>query len=342
MKRLYLFLGLSILLISSSAQTLDDIGRITIAVQPIENQTIPDEALDILYNKMHQIITNNGFSNYAIDKRFALSAEVGILKKDIINGSPAKVSQQVSITFYVKDIIDKKEFGNTNITTIGVGLNENKAYISAFSQINPRNPNIQKLISTSKELIVQYYRTNITSLLAQVDMLVSQGNYKKAIAILSNVPDVCADCTKQCQQKAIIIYQQWINKEGKRLLQSAKTVWAKQPNAQGASLAVDYLQQINILADCQSQVSDLLEEIKIKIKADEQKAWEFKLQQYADAREKEKREYEFRVQQYNDRLERQKKEAEYEQYRFEAYQQREMAIISATREVALEYVKHIQ
>ena len=78
---------------------------------------------------MHQIITTAGISDNAINRRFALTSTVSVIKKDIINGSPARVSQTLEITFYVKDVIDRKEYGHATLSSVGVGLNENKAFI---------------------------------------------------------------------------------------------------------------------------------------------------------------------------------------------------------------------
>ena len=111
------------------AQTLDDVGRMSINVQRPVNRSIPTEAMDQLEDKMHQIITTAGISDNAINRRFALTSTVSVIKKDIINGSPARVSQTLEITFYVKDVIDRKEYGHATLSSVGVGLNENKAFI---------------------------------------------------------------------------------------------------------------------------------------------------------------------------------------------------------------------
>ena len=98
------FLYSTILLLftcSIFAQTLDDVGRMSIYVQRPNNGTIPTEAINLLENKMHQIITTSGISDNAFNKRFALTATVSVMKKDIISGSPARVSQTLEVTFYV-------------------------------------------------------------------------------------------------------------------------------------------------------------------------------------------------------------------------------------------------
>ncbi len=352
---------LVVLLWTSSlcAQTLDDVGRMSINVQRPNNRSIPAEALSQLEDKMHQIITTAGISDNAINRRFALTATVSVVKKDIISGSPARVSQTLEIAFYVKDVIDKKEYGHATLSAVGVGLNENKAFIMAFSNLKPGNPNLQKMIDDSKELIVAYYRTNIDNIIADAYLLVQQEQFDKALYQIAQVPDVCTDCTAKCRQATIDIFKKKIDSVGEKLLQSAKGAWATEPNADGAAKASRYLAKIDLLAACQPQVSELMEEMKAKVMDDERKAWEFALQQYEDEKAREQRDFEFRVQQYKDRqakeeqlhqeaLERENRHDAREQRNFEFEREkhkmeheRDMAIISASREVALECAKHL-
>lgn len=343
-----------ILLFSGSlfAQTLDDVGRMSINVQRPINRNIPTEALDQLDDKMHQIITTAGISDNAINRRFALTATVSVVKKDIISGSPARVSQTLEIAFYVKDVIDRKEYGHSTISSVGVGLNENKSFIMAFSTIKPGNPRLQKMIEDSKELIVAYYRTNIDNIIADAYIHVQQGNYDKALYLIAQVPDVCTDCTQKCRAATIDIYKKKIDSAGEKLLQSAKAAWAAEPNVDGAIKASRYLAKIDLLAACQPQVAELMEEMKAKVIDDEQKAWEFELRQYEDEKAREQRDFEFRVRQYEEReakeqarheedIAREQRNFEFEKEKYSKEHEKEMAIISASREVALEVAKQI-
>ncbi len=345
------------------AQTLDDIGRMSINVQRPVNRSIPTEALDQLDDKMHQIITTAGISDNAINRRFALTATVSVVKKDIISGSPARVSQTLEITFYVKDVIDRKEYGHATLSSVGIGLNENKAFIMAFSNLKPGNPKVQKMIEDSKELIVAYYRTNIDNIIADAYLLVQQGDFDKALYQIAQVPDVCTDCTTKCRQATIDIYQKKIDSAGEKLLQSAKAAWTAEPNANGAVKASRYLAKIDLLAACQPQVEELMEEMKAKVMDDERKAWEFALQQYEDEKAREQRDFEFRVRQYEEReakeqarheeqverekqyhaeeLAREQRNFEFEQHKYNKEHEKEMAMIEASREVALEVAKQI-
>lgn len=359
MKRIIFFICCLLFAGVLSAQTLDDVGRMAINVQRPSNRSVPTEALDQLDDKMHQIITTAGISDNAINRRFALTATISVLKKDIISGSPARVSQTIEIAFYVKDIIEGKEYGHATISSVGVGLNENKAFIMAFSNIKPSNPRLQKMIEDSKELIVTYYRTNIDNIIADAYLQVQQGNFDKALYQIAQVPDVCKDCTQKCRAATIDIYQKKIDSAGEKLLQSARAAWNAEPNANGAVKASRFLAKIDLLSACQPQADELMEEMKAKVLDDERKAWEFELQQYADAKAREQRDFEFRVQQYKDRqareeqlhqeaLEREKRQEareqrdyEYAREQYHMEHEKDMAIISASREVALEVAKQI-
>ena len=334
------------------AQTLDDVGRMSINVQRPVNRSIPTEAMDQLEDKMHQIITTAGISDNAINRRFALTSTVSVLKKDIISGSPARVSQTLEITFYVKDVIDRKEYGHATLSSVGVGLNENKAFIMAFANIKPGTPRLQKMIEDSKELIVAYYRTNIDNIIADAYILVQQGNFDKALYQIAQVPDVCTDCIAKCRQATIDIYQKKIDSAGEKLLQSAKAAWNAEPNADGAVKASRYLAKIDLLAACQPQADVLMEEMKAKVLDDERKAWEFEMQQYANEKAREQRDFEFRVRQYEEReakeqarheedIAREQRNFEFEREKYGKEHEKDMAMIEASRQVALEVAKQI-
>lgn len=359
----YIVLLIVLLAVSCGySQTLDDVGRMSINVQRPNNSSIPTEAIDQLEDKMHQIITSAGISDNSFNKRFSLVATVSVLKKNIINGLPARVSQTLEITFYIKDVIDNKEYGNASITSVGVDINENKAFIMAFSNVKPSNSRIQSMIEQSKELIIAYYRTNIDNIISDAYLLVRQGKYNDAIYKIAQVPDVCTDCTDKCRKSTLDIYKQKIDSEGMSLLQSAKAAWNAEPNANGAVKAAKYLAQINLFASCQPLADSLMSEMKAKVLDDDRKAWEFEQQQYADAKAREQRDFEFKVRQYEDReakellrhqeqmarekqyhdeeLVREQRNFEYEKHKFDSEHARDMAIIEASREVALEYAKN--
>ena len=75
------------------------------------------------------------------------------------------------------------------------------------------------------------------------------------------------------------------------------------------------------------------------------------MQQYADAKAREQRDFEFRVRQYEEReakeqaryedeKAREQRNFEFQQHKYNKDHERDMAIIEASRQVALEYAKN--
>ena len=221
----------------------------------------------------------------------------------------------------------------------------------AFNNVKPGTPRLQKMIEDSKQLIVTYYRTNIDKIIADAYTLVQQEQFDEALYVIAQVPDVCTDCTDKCRKATVDIYQKKIDAQGMHLLQEARAAWASSPNADGATKAAQALAQIDLLASCQPEVETLMLEMKEKVKDDERKAWEFELQQYADAKAREQRDFEFRVRQYEEReakeqaryedeKAREQRNFEFQQHKYNKDHERDMAIIEASRQVALEYAKN--
>lgn len=336
--------------ISLSAQTLDDFGRLSIHVSDSYSNAIPHEAAVMLNNRVRQIIIKNGIADNGLDPRFEISTKVDILSKDIIAGSSARISQKLEISFSVNDVIDKKSYGSTSITAAGVGLNETKAYISAFNNIKSDNHKVAEMINEAKEAIVIYYRTTIDKTIQDAYASVNLGNYDKALYELAKIPDVCSDAYAKAQEATFDIYRKKINAEGRDCLKKAQSEWAKSPNANGAIAATEFLGQINIIADCNDEVNSLLEEMKEKVKDDDRKAWEFKMQQYADNKEREQRDFEFNVRKYEEAeakeerrhqedVAREQRDFEFSVHQFDETMGFKRAVVDASKEAVLGAVK---
>lgn len=329
-----------------NGQTLDDIGRLSIKVQKPIQANIPEEARNVLDDRMHQIISVSGISDNGIDNRFAMSVNVSVLTKDIISGSPSRLSQKLEVSFYVKDVIDNKTYGSVSINAIGIGLNENKSFIAAFSNIKADNAKIQNMIDESKQTIIEYYRTNADKFIKEAYTYVGEGQFDNALYHLAKVPDVCTDAYDKCLDATLDIYQKKIDAEGRVLLNKAKSSWAQSPDADGAVAATGFLEEIDILADCIPEVNSLIEEMKAKVKDDQKKAWEFKLQQYSDKKAREQRDFEFKVRQYEEfeakeerrhqeEVAREQRDFEFSVHQFDENMGFKRAIVDASKETIL-------
>ena len=243
---------------------------------------IPAEACRNLENKLTRAIAANSFADNGYVDRFVLTAKVDVLSKDVVPSTPPRVSQKLEVTFMVGDVIENKVYGTATVSLAGIGTNETKAFIAAFSRINPQQKELQDMLKEAREKIVAFYSNNCDAILANAEALVKMQKYDEAIFRLMSVPDVCRACYEKCQKAAAGIYQQKIDAEGVALLNQAKTVWMKQPDAEGAQEVAALISRIDPKAKNYNAVTAFRNEVGGKLQADAKREWDFKMKQYED------------------------------------------------------------
>ncbi len=278
MKKYIVFAILIVSAYSSQSQTFNDAGRVVLnAVVLDPNNLIPDEAEAQLINKLNQIATNQGISGTSLTPRFIIAAKINVLSKDIIAGPPQMVALNTEIVFFIGDAIANKVFANTSISNKGVGINENKAMISAIQNINIRNNLFAALTEKGKNEIASYYNAQCKIVQQKAKGLEGQQKYDAAIFELMQIPDVCKDCYTECMNAIKPIYKKMIDNQGKVNLIEAKAKWASQLNETGASDAGKIIATIDPESTSYAEAQQLTEIIRKKIMADQQKEWDFKL-----------------------------------------------------------------
>ena len=263
------------------AQTSDE-GRVSLqAMMP--DGVIPVEASKNLVTCMQRMLVGNGYGDNGYVERFVLTAKVDVTSKDIVPSTPARVSEKMDVTFFVGDVIENKLYASCTIVLQGIGTNENKALISAFSKLNPNQKAFAEMLETAKSKIVDFYTTHCTEEISKARTMASVGNYDEAISRMMAVPNVCADCFGKCQAAATSFYQQKIDTNGLQLLNKARNAWMKSQDADAANAVAQYLNAISPYSSCYQDVEKLRKEAASKLKADELREWNFQLKQYEDS-----------------------------------------------------------
>ena len=278
MKKYIVFAVIIASAFSATSQTLNDAGRVVLnAVVLDPSNIIPDEAEAQLVNKLNQIATAQGISGTSLTPRFIIAAKINVLSKDIIAGPPQMVALNTEIVFFIGDAIANKIFANTSISNKGVGINENKAMISAIQNINIKNNLFATLTEKGKNEIAGYYNAQCKIVQQKAKGLEGQQKYDAAIFELMQIPDVCKDCYTESMNAIKPIYKKMIDNQGKAGLIEAKAKWASQPNEAGASDAGKIIANIDPESTSYAEAQQLTEVIRKKIMADQKKEWDFKL-----------------------------------------------------------------
>ena len=255
--------------------------NISINAQVVDEK-IPEEAARQLETKLQSALTANGYADNGYIERFVLTAKVDITQKDITPTTPSRISEKMDITLMVGDVVENKIYATVTLQSAGIGINENKAFISAFCSIMGDNPKIQQMLSEAKEKIMDYYTIHCSEIVQCANSLTAVQKYDEAIALLVAVPNVCNDCFSQCQQEAGKVYQQKIDAEATVLLEQAQAAWASSQNASGASKVADIISNINPKCSIYANVVALRNAVESELQADAKREWNFKMQQYED------------------------------------------------------------
>ncbi len=183
---------------------------------------------------MQRMLLSNGYGDNGYVERFVLTAKVDITSKDTVPSTPARVSEKMEVTFFVGDVIENKLYASCTLSLQGIGTNENKAMISAFSKLNPNHKDFGEMLEKAKSKIIDFYTNHCAEEISKARTMASIGNYDEAISRMMAVPNVCGDCYAQCQSTATSLYQQKIDAKGLQQLNKAHNVWMKCPDVEGA------------------------------------------------------------------------------------------------------------
>lgn len=280
MKNLYVFIIALIAILPMAAQENGAISLGTFVSG--EANAIPAESETFLINRMKRIVAANGYADNKPTGRFALVATCDILSKDVAPVTPPKISLKLEVSFYVVDLIDNKIFDSCDMTVSGIGVNETKAYNSAFQKIQAQKKLVGGMLDKAKIEIMDYYTNSCPTIIREATTLADMGEYDKAIFSLTSVPDICADCHTQCQEMASAIYHEKIDDQCSRLLEQAKAKWAASPEASTATSIAGLLGQIDPRSRNYRQVIDFRQSVSDKLSADAAREWAFQMQKYAD------------------------------------------------------------
>lgn len=287
---------ISLLLAVSASFSYGQSGQIYISVVQPERNEIPPEAGKLLERKLTQLLASNGISSQDAYNRFIITAKADITSKDIVATTPQRVSEKIDITLLIGDVVENKVFETITLPLIGIGINENKAFIAAVNQVKSQKPELVEFVNRAKSKIVDYYTVRCSQIIQQAQKLASGNDYDGAIYQLMQIPDIC-DCSKESQALMIEFTIKRNDAIAAQLYNEAIARWASSQTSEGASAAADVIARIPANSSSQSKVNSLINTINKKLRDDEKRQWNFKMKKYNDAQAKEQREYQLRVNQ---------------------------------------------
>ena len=235
----------------------------------VVDDDIPAAAVKNIETKLQRALASNGIGDMDYTQRFVLAAKVDVVQNDVMPSNPPRVSKKLDLTLMVGDVIENKIYETCTMTLAGIGTNDTKAFISAFSRVNPNNEELQAMLAAAKKEIMAYYENNCDYIISNANSLAGQQKYDEAIARLMSVPEVCKDCYEKCQTAAVNIFGQRLDADCSALLNEAKNEWMHSKDAEAAAKVAS-----------------------AKLSADEKREWDMMVKKYEDEQAFKKQQYE--------------------------------------------------
>lgn len=260
-------------------QEISDIGKITLGISMPENSDFSERQESLFAAKLKQIITSEGMASYNYSN-FSITPKAVIQNSEVVEGGMRNIHVVwLDIDLSIHENATGLLFSSHTFTTKGSGINNEKAISDAINKINAKSNDFKKFLTEGKNKIISYYKEKCTSIIKNSDMLTQRHQYEEAIASLMSIPDAVTECYTTAQKKSLQIYVKYQEKNCKENIQKAKAMIATKDYDD----ALQILMNIDSSTSCFNEAKTQIAVIENKIKVEDNKQWNFMLQQYKDA-----------------------------------------------------------
>lgn len=277
MKKIILFFVFISFFQLLSAQTISDVGKITLSIAPIESD-ISEAQQSLLTKRIEQIITSEGISSFTYGN-FTITPKVSLQNSEVIEGGMKNINVVwLDLSLIIQENTTGKIFSSYYSTLKGSAMGKDKAVIDAINKINNKSAELKKFISEGKKEIISYYKENCNSIIQKSEGFAQRKQYEEAIALLLSIPEELKECYSNAQKNALQIYNKYQEKNCKQQLQKVSALIANKNYEEALSI----LMNVDPSTSCYNEAKKQINIIENKIKAEDDKQWNFMMQQYKD------------------------------------------------------------
>ena len=84
----------------------------------VVSENLPKESVNLLKNKLDNIVASNGYGACSYVDRFVLSAKVDVTGNSIIPTNPPRISKIIDVTFVIGDVMENVSFASCVISPL--------------------------------------------------------------------------------------------------------------------------------------------------------------------------------------------------------------------------------
>lgn len=302
-------------------QTMDDAARVEISAYIDNSSSIPNTARKVLMDKMQKAIIKNGLGATK-NGRFIMTANVHELNLEKSETAPVIYIYNLEVSLYIGDGIEGTLFSSCSLEVSGAGDSKEKAYLATLKKITvPKDfivkgkakivdyynskcdfimkealakadrkeydeaismvvsiPSVCKeCFDKGQEVSVEIYKRKIENdcqlNINQAKAAMAGNDWDGALGFLAlYTPDL------QCYPEVAKLMKEIHDHRCADALARAQSAWA----ARNAEEAASWLAEVSADSKCYPDAQALQKSIGSKMDADEQRNWDFMVQQHKD------------------------------------------------------------
>ena len=170
-------------------------------VQPkVQGEDITEDIANRISMKLLQMACQNGISGLGENPSFVFGTEIAQTGRATTGTSPQKMTVQYQLTYKVMNAATGDVYATATQNVMGVGNSFVEANQNFVNEIK-NTPEIQKMLKTASERIIDWYNKNVQTVKNQIETAAGKGDYDLALAIASSVPEQATEAFKYASGK---------------------------------------------------------------------------------------------------------------------------------------------
>ena len=271
--------------LANSLTTFSQDCELRISVAPIQSgKNVPNGISEQLEARLMRVVSSQGVVADPLYGQFFIAGRFDDQVNDIMSGTTQKNIVKTTLTLYIADAQNRQIYASESFDLKGVGVSEERAYIKALNGLSASNLKLKNFVSNAINKIIDYFDLNYPTYISKAKTAMNSRSYEEALYYITAIPECCKGFN-DAQALTLSIYQHYIDYEGAQLLALARGAWGADPTESGASIAYDYISQIDPAASCFPDAIKLGNQMQKTVKAN----WDFEnIKKYNDQIELEK------------------------------------------------------
>lgn len=238
---------------------------VSLGIAVPENDTYFNQSVcKILMNRLQNILNKEDVTENGGD--FVIIPKTSILSEDLIESGMKNIYKvEIELTLSVTQLSTGKSFGTTSIELKGNGMRDKQAaFKDAISSIKKNNPDLGQFFMAAKQKIIDYYESNSSSIISTAQATAQQGDYEKAIAMLSSFPTGLKS-SPEATKALTSIYNSYRTKNCQQIILEARSAIS----VKNYHLALELLSGIDPSSTCKAEATSLITTVNKEVRTAE-------------------------------------------------------------------------